>query len=152
MEIGREFKGKVLTELIRLKQDKLSELKSAQRTSLNDIDSTDIDYEDPFESTKEQLVDEIGQTSSSLDFLATEIETLRTIAPDQSVSSVTLGALVDTNAGYFLIGAANESFTLDGKKIRGVSVNSPLYKKMEGLKKKAEFHLNNVEYVIRDIY
>jgi len=152
MEIEREFKRKALAELIRLKQDKLSELKSAQRNSLKDIDNADIDYEDPVESTKEQLVDEIGQTSSSLDFLATEIETLRTIAPDQSVSAVTLGALIHTNAGYFLIGAASESFTLDGNKITGVSLNSPLYKKMEGLKKKAEFHLNNVEYVILDIY
>jgi hypothetical protein len=152
MEMGRELKRKVLTELIRLKQEKLSELKNAQRKSLKDIDSTDIDYEDPVESTKEQLVDEIGQTSSSLDFLAAEIETLKTIAPDQSMTAVTLGALIYTNAGYFLIGAANESFTLDGKKITGVSVNSPLYKKMEGLKKKAAFHLGNVEYVILDIY
>ena len=152
MEIEKELKQKAILELIRLKQDKLAELKNAQRSSLSDIDNGDIDYNDAAESPREQLVDEIGQTSSSLDFLATEIETLKTIVPDQVKTAVDFGALVQTNSGYFLIGAASEPFIVNDKKITGISMSAPIFKKMEGLRKKAEFHLGNVEYIILNIY
>jgi len=152
MKTGKELKQKAIQELIRLKQDKLAALKKAQRNSLSDIDTGDVDYADAAESPREQLIDEIGQTSSSLDFLAAEIETLKTIVPDQVMTTVNFGALVETNSGDFFVGAASEPFIIEGKKVTGISVNAPIFKKMEGLKVKAEFHFGNVEYVILNIY
>jgi hypothetical protein len=152
METEKEFKRRVLSELIRLKQDKLTGLRNAQRGSLADIDNGDIDYSDPAESPREQLIDEIGQTSSSSDFLAAEIETLKGISADEPIGKVGLGALVQTSSDYFFIAAANEPFTVDGKKITGVSVNAPLFTKMKGLSKKASFHVGNAEHVILNIF
>jgi len=152
METGKELKQRAILELIRLKEGKLTALKNAQRNSLSDVDNDDVDYKDTAESPREQLIDEIGQTSSSQDFLASEIETLKTIVLDQEMTVVDFGALVQTNTGYFIIGAASEPFTVDGKKITGISVSAPIFKKMEGLKKGAAFHLANVEYLILNIY
>ncbi len=151
METEKEFKKKVVAEIIRLKQNKLAELRSAQKEQLTDINNDDIDYSDSVESQREQLLAEIGQTSDSVDFLEAEIETLQSLDHALSNNVASLGSLVHTNVGYFLIGAAQETFVLDGKKVTGLSQSTTLFKKMNGLKKKAEFHSGNVEYVILDI-
>ncbi len=146
-----EFKKKVIAEFIRLKEEKLLQLQSAQREQLKDANEDDTETRD-IESTREQILDEIGQQSDSIDALTKELEVLNGIVTSEVHDHIQLGSLVHTNAGYFLIATAQNQFTLDGKKFVGLSTQSPLFKKMEGLKNKAEFHFTTSEYIIQEIF
>lgn len=146
-----DFKKKIVAEFIRLKEIKLADLKNAQRKQLSDATGDDIDFADPVESSRQQMLEEVGQQSDPIDFLAQEIALLKTLRTDQVHTSVTIGSLIHTNVSYFLVGAAQEQFTFEGKKFTGLSSNAPLFKKMEGFKNKAEFHYGNTEYVILEI-
>ncbi len=55
------------------------------------------------------------------------------------------------STGYMLVGSAFTQITFEDGKLIGISPDSPLFQKMEGLGRHAEFHLGNVEYVILDI-
>jgi hypothetical protein len=61
------------------------------------------------------------------------------------------GALIRANIGFILVGVASSSFMFGDQKVVGITTNSPLYKKMEGLKGHTEFHLGDIEYVIFEI-
>lgn len=146
-----EFKKKVIAEFIRAKEAKLNDLKSGQRKQLSDVITEDIDHSDPVESPREQLLDEVGAQSASIDLAVQELAFLKSLHPEEALGTVAPGALLRTNVGYFLVGSAQEPFTWDGKKFIGISTTAPLYKKMEGMKAKAEFHFGNIEYVIEEI-
>jgi hypothetical protein len=64
---------------------------------------------------------------------------------------VAQGALIRANIGFILVGVASSSFMFGDQKVVGITTNSPLYKKMEGLKGHTEFHLGDIEYVIFEI-
>jgi hypothetical protein len=147
-----EFKERVVAEFIRRKESVLTILKKAQLDQLTDAQADDIDYTDLAESPREQLMDEVAQKTVSLEFVAREIELLRSIHTEEVHETVQLGSLLYTNVSCFLIGVAQEQFVFEGKKLMGLSTEAPVYLKMQGFKRKAEFHYGNTEYVILDIF
>jgi hypothetical protein len=50
-----------------------------------------------------------------------------------------------------LVGIASLPFSFEDKKLVGISTESPLFQKMEGLGEHTEFHLGKIEYVIFEI-
>ena len=67
--------------------------------------------------------------------------------------SVEFGSLVKLNTGTLLVATSFQTVELDGEKVTGISTAAPIYEKMQGLKKGAEFHLTGhpQEYIILDI-
>jgi hypothetical protein len=72
---------------------------------------------------------------------------------DSTTAHITVepGALIRTNVGYILVSTALKDIRFKGKKIMGISPDSALFQKMQGLKAHAEFHLGDTEYVIFEI-
>jgi len=146
------YKKRVVDEFIKRKFDEIEKLKAGQHGQLDDANTDDIDSHDLFESTRSQLQDEVSQQSDTIEFLTDELELLKTIHLDELHDHVTFGSLVETFTETFLIGAAQRQFEFEGKKMIGISVDSDLFKKMENMKVKAQFHFGPKTYIIKHIF
>ena len=151
MNTTLDFKKRLIEEFIRKKEAKLDELRNEQRKQLENVNTEDIDNSNVVESPREQMLEEVRQQSDTIDFLSHEIELLKNLDTNQPHATVSLGALVQTNLSTFLIGGAQEQFVFENHNVAGLSANAPVFKKMEGLKAKAEFHYGNKEYVILEV-
>ncbi len=150
-EMTMATKRAIFAQFISRTSAELNALHKAQREQLDSANEEDIDKRDPAESPKEQMMDEIGQQAARLDHLQAELAALQRIDLTRPHDTVSPGALVRTNAGYFLVAAALPQLSFDGWNVTGISTQSPLYQKMQGLGVRAEFHLGNIEYVISQI-
>ena len=146
-----EFKKRVISEFIRKKEAMLKELKEDQQNQYESSQDDDIDFSDRAESPREQIMDEATQKTGAIDFLVKELEVLKSIQKDVVHDVVSLGSLVRSNVSYFLVGVAMDHFDFENKKIMGISMDSPVFMKMQGFKRKGEFHFGSTEYVILDI-
>jgi hypothetical protein len=151
LAIDLELKEQIILELIRLKEEQLSQLKLEQKERLENANMEDIDKADPIESPKQQMMADIELHASRLDQISADIVALLRIDLTTVHSQVSYGSLIRTNRGYILVGIAFTAFFLGDKKIIGISMDSPLFQKMEGLGEHTEFHLGNIEYVIFEI-
>jgi hypothetical protein len=151
LAIDLELKKQIILELIRLKEEQLSQLKLEQKERLENANMEDIDKADPIESPKQQMMADIELHASRLDQISADIVALLRIDLTTVHSQVSYGSLIRTNRGYILVGIAFTAFFLGDKKIIGISMDSPLFQKMEGLGEHTEFHLGNIEYVIFEI-
>jgi hypothetical protein len=149
--IDLDLKKQIILELIRLKGDQLHQLKLEQKERLENANMEDIDKGDPIESPKQQMMADIELHASRLDQISADIVALLRIDLTMVHSQVSYGSLIRTNRGYILVGIAFTDVFFEDKKIIGISTNSPLFQKMEGLKGHTEFHLGNIEYVIFEI-
>src|SRR5258706_860789 len=146
------YKKEVIQEATNRLRQQLGDLQKEQRKTLRDVNSEDIDKGDLAESPKEQMMDEFLEQGLSLEHLHKAIEKLQHMAAlTENPAVVSFGSLVKTNVGDFLIGTPFPEFSWKGNKITGLSLEAPLFKKMEGLKPPAEFHLHDREYIIKDI-
>ena len=148
----KTFKKLVLEAMISRKIKEFEMLKSSQRTKLEAATDEGTGENDLAESPKEQMMQEIDLKSGTLDQLSQEIVRLEAIDPGEDHGTVSLGALVKTDRGHFLIGAAHPTVEIQAEKVTGLSTEAPLYLKMEGLKKGDEFHFGDTNYIIHHIF
>ncbi len=151
LAIDLALKKQIILELIRLKGEQLYQLKLEQKERLENANMEDIDKGDPIESPKQQMMADIELHASRLDQISADMVALLRIDLTMVHSQVSYGSLIRTNRGYILVGIAFTDVFFEDKKIIGISTNSPLFQKMEGLKGHTEFHLGNIEYVIFEI-
>ena len=145
------FRKEVIQAAIDRLRQQANALQQEQKQRLKDVNTEDIDKGDVAESPKEQMMDEFLEQGIPLEHLNKAIEDLQSLGSPEGEHVVSHGALVKTNVGYFLIGTPFPEFSWKGHKITGLSAEAPLFKKMEGLKPKSEFHLHDREYIIQDI-
>ena len=61
------------------------------------------------------------------------------------------GAVVNVNNRYFVIAVPTEVFSIDGIDIIGISVESPLYEAMAGLRAGEPFEFRQKTFVVADV-
>jgi hypothetical protein len=144
-------KKDIVNEFIRFKQEQFQRLMLEQKEKLENANLDDIDKGDPLESPKQQMMAEIELQATRIDGVKADIDTLKRIDLTKAYTQVAHGALIRANIGFILVGVASSSFMFGDQKVLGITTNSPLYKKMEGLKEHTEFHLGDTEYVIFEI-
>ena len=145
-------KKEIVFQAIKHLQRHISSLQTEQKKKLIDVNLEDIDKGDVAESPKEQMMDEFLEQGMSLDHLNQAIEKLHQISSlETELPTASFGSLVKTNLGYFLVGTAFPGFFWKENKIIGLSMEAPLFKKMEGLKSHAKFSFKNIEYIIEEI-
>jgi hypothetical protein len=151
LAIDLDLKKQIIFELIRLKEEQLHQLKLEQKERLENANMEDIDKWDPIESPKQQMMADIELHASRLDQLSADIVALLRIDLTTVHSQVSYGSLIRANRGLILVGIAFTEVFIEDKKIFGISTDSPLFQKMDGLREHTEFHLGNIEYVIFEI-
>jgi len=81
----------------------------------------------------------------------TQKNLLDKINPTLSSSIIMNGSLIRTNKGYFFISIAMRKALIDGMVVYALSPQSPLGKKLMGLKIYNKVIVNNIEYYIESI-
>lgn len=104
------------------------------------------------QSLNEELSGRINQLSEQMRFANDELYVLNQILDTlETQDRVAPGALVETDKRTFLISASIESFDFNGKEYFGLSVHTPIYNLMKGLKKGGSITYNETSYRILDI-
>jgi hypothetical protein len=99
-------------------------------------------------------VTELETLTTQLAFANEELALLETLQRSEHIDreQVAFGAIVITNHYTFFISASLEKFIVDGHVYIGISVQSPIYKTMEGKVKGDTFSFNSIHYNIKDIF
>jgi transcription elongation factor GreA len=138
-------------KLIELQRHAIEELieKIEAAHSMIDIDENDtIDPEDLSHQTESAELKHLFD--QQLIKAEGELESLKRI--DFSKKDIAIpGAVVSTESFHFLLGYAAIPFEFEGKRIVGVSVDSPIYPEIRGKKVGDAFSYSNTSYTIKDI-
>jgi len=106
---------------------------------------------DKHETSRARMQSEQEKLVWQMDELKGQYELLRKMDTDRSVETVSNQNLVYTNSGIFFIVVPIGKIELEEKVIYVISSNSPIGKKMIGLKAGERFEMNGIHYVIERI-
>jgi hypothetical protein len=138
-------------KLIELQKHAIEELREKIEAahSMVDIDESDtIDPEDLSHQTESAELKHLFD--QQMIKAEGELESLKRI--DFSKKDIAIpGAVVSTESFHFLLGYAAIPFEFEGKRIVGVSVDSPIYPEIRGKKVGDTFSYSNTSYTIKDI-
>jgi hypothetical protein len=146
------FKQKIYTACLNILQQKISELtaafNSATEAGNNETKST---AGDKHETARAMMQLEQEKLGKQLKEAQEQKEELEKIQIDQTPINVVRGSLVKTNHGYLFIGPGLGKIKVDGETVIVMSPQSPLGKKMIGLKENDSAEINATTYVIHEI-
>ncbi len=106
---------------------------------------------DKYETALAMLQIEQSNAREQLQVVLTQKNLLDKINPTLSSSIIMNGSLIRTNKGYFFISIAMRKALIDGMVVYALSPQSPLGKKLMGLKIYNKVIVNNIEYYIESI-
>ncbi len=150
-KISVDTKKSIIEELISQKQKQFDEFQAAQDEKLKSSNKQNTENENLVENPREQMMDEIDMRAGTLDQIREELVRLKNIPTTQEQDTVSAGALVKTNHGLIMVAVAHTQRLHDESEVISVSTESPIFMKMEGMEKGAEFELNERKYVIEEI-
>jgi len=81
-----------------------------------------------------QVLGRVEARSSVVEALQRDINILTGLGSIEANDQIQLGDVVETDKGNFFVAVAADEFTVDGKKYRGISTDSPLFKALLGKK------------------
>ncbi|SDM46730.1 hypothetical protein SAMN05421823_11410 [Catalinimonas alkaloidigena] len=145
------LKREIIEAMIQQQEAELTRLHTWQHQQRDAIAGENQDNAQLEESPLEGLLHDVATYTPDLDQRAEDLRALRALHPEHVHEQVRYGSLVRTNYAYFLVAVAVPKRKVAGVRVYGISTGSPLFQKMEGLRKGAEFHLGAVEYVILDL-
>ncbi|QHT67360.1 hypothetical protein GXP67_12305 [Rhodocytophaga rosea] len=112
----------------------------------------DDDFTDHFESTREEVMDEIHLVAPQADAAQAQLQLLERMEAQTLHEQVKNGAVVLTAQQNFFVSTSLPLFEVEGKPYLGVSTDSPIYHAMKDKKKGDSFTLNDVLYHIEDVF
>lgn len=125
-------KVKLQEKIIEIQTLIVSELKEKIDSSLSMIDIDETDTIDPEDlSHQSESLDMKNLFEQKLNKAQIELDTLLHMDFSEKKEAIP-GALVTTENFHFLIGFATIPFEFDGKRIVGVSIDSPIYPEIKG--------------------
>lgn len=139
-------------KLLEIHQTIIGEIKEKIYASNNaiDIDESDtIDPEDLSHQSEESTLKLLYQ--NQLKQAEKDIQSIQKL-DFSAKDNVAPGALVDTDSVCFFIGSPVLPFEFEGKRIVGVSADSPIMSEMNGKRTHESFSYNEKHYTIKAIY
>lgn len=109
--------------------------------------SRDIKKTPKYDSTREEIQEEIYQMQKQLGALNDLQRNMAKVLPN-STERVQLGSLVITNKARFYVSVSLGEFFFEGDRFYAISAESPMAKKMMGMKSSDAFTLNNIHQKI----
>ena len=135
----------VLNEKIASLQQVLNDLKES---GANETKST---AGDKHETALAMLQIEQANTRAQLKEVVDQKNVFERIDPTLSPVGVVMGSLIKTNRGYLFFSIGAGKAVVDENPVIALSPNSPLGKKLMGLKAGDTAEINNVQYIIESI-
>ncbi|WP_292010204.1 hypothetical protein [Chryseobacterium sp.] len=112
--------------------------------------SRDIKKTPKYDSMREEMQEEIYQMQRQLGSLNDLHRNMAKVLP-VSTQNVQLGSLVITNKARFYISVSLGEFFYEGDRFYAISSESPMAKKMMGMKTGDDFTLNNIHQQIVEV-
>ena len=129
------------------------------QTRIREMTATDgnvneEEYDSHTQSQKAETYTEVSLLTEQLQYALHELNELRRLEWDieEDHQIVAFGTVVVTDQGTFFVSSSIEQFTVNGDEIFGLSVLSPLYKRMKGKKVGDSFKLGDKQCVIKEIF
>jgi flagellar biosynthesis component FlhA len=105
-----------------------------------------------FESTREEVMDEISLVTPQADVAQVQLQLLERMEAETLHGQVKSGSVVLTDQQNLFVSTSLPLFEVEGKPYLGVSTDSPIYHAMKDKKKGDSFTLNGVAYHIEDVF
>jgi flagellar biosynthesis component FlhA len=105
-----------------------------------------------FESTREEVMDEISLVTPQADVAQVQLQLLERMEAETLHGQVKSGSVVLTDQQNLFVSTSLPLFEVEGKPYLGVSTDSPIYHAMKDKKKGDSFTLNGVAYHIKDVF
>ena len=147
-----KLKRKIYNHYLAMVQRKVAMLQMV----LNDLkasgaNETKSTAGDKHETALAMLQIEQANTRAQLQEVLNQQAALEKINPDLSADCVLNGSLIKTNRGYLFMSVALGKSVVDGVAVIALSPQSPLGKKLMGLKVGETAEINNTGYLIENI-
>ena len=147
-----KLKQKIYNHYVQLIHDKVAMLQKI----LNDLkesgaNETKSTAGDKHETALAMLQIEQTNTRTQLQEVLNQQAALKKINPDFSADSVLNGSLIKTNRGYLFMSVALGRAVVDDVAVIALSSQSPLGKKLMGLKVGERAEINNTAYLVEGI-
>ena len=113
--------------------------------------SRDIKKTPKYDSMREEMQEEIYQMQKQLGALNDLRRNLLKVLPAATPERIQLGSLVITNKARFYISVSLGEFFFEGDRFYAISPESPMAKKMMGMKSGEEFTLNKIHQKIVEV-
>ncbi|KFE97308.1 hypothetical protein IX39_20100 [Chryseobacterium formosense] len=113
--------------------------------------SRDIKKTPKYDSMREEMQEEIYQMQKQLGALNDLRRNLLKVLPAATPERIQLGSLVITNKARFYISVSLGEFFFEGDRFYAISPESPMAKKMIGMKSGEEFTLNKIHQKIVEV-
>lgn len=136
----------LVNEKVNMLQQVLADLKES---GANETKST---AGDKHETALAMLQIEQANTRKQLQEILAQRTALEKINPTLSASIVVNGSLIKTNKGYLFMSTALGKTVVDDTAVIALSPQSPLGKKLMGLKINEACSMNDIEYKIESIF
>lgn len=151
-KVAMKLKQKIYNHYLQLIHNKVAML---QKT-LNDLkesgaNETKSTAGDKHETALAMLQIEQTNTRTQLQEVLNQQAALKKINPDLSADSVLNGSLIKTNRGYLFMSVALGRAVVDDVAVIALSSQSPLGKKLMGLKVGERAEINNTAYLVEGI-
>ncbi|MDO1450540.1 hypothetical protein Q0590_29965 [Rhodocytophaga aerolata] len=112
----------------------------------------DDDFTDHFESTREEVMEEVNLVAPQADAAQAQLQLLDRMEVEALHEQVKVGSVVLTDQQNFFVSTSLPVFEVEGKQYLGVSTDSPIYHAMKDKKKGDSFTLNDVQYHIKEVF
>ncbi len=149
------LKQQVHDAALKRQQAVIDDLKAAieeRQEAVDNPETDDIDYHNRFESTQDEVHDQINHYADQLNIANSEYDTLDKMKTDRLHHKVTIGAVVETDQENFYVSVGLGEFEVAGKAYYALSPKAPVYEVMEGKKEGDTFSFRNRTYKVRVIF
>jgi len=145
------------TQVIEVINNGLSEKRNRYQGMIDSINEakrneTKSSAGDKFETGRAMMQAEEDKVSGQLAHVQQEIAVMQSLQIENEFVVVKLGALVETNAGRYLVSISYGKVVVDGVKVFSISPNSPVAQSMLGLRVADEYTFNSQSFSILNIH
>ena len=143
------------TELLQLVKtklaDKASNLEKLIRETQESNSETKSSMGDKYETSREMIQQEINNLQRQLNECLEQQNSVTKLTAE-SCTEVKLGAVAETNLGFFYVATSVGVINFGGMRIHTVSTESPIAKAMNGKNKGETFTMNGAWQTLKNIY
>lgn len=146
-------KRAVTKQLLTMKENSYKNMMSMQQADMDEAEDTNESEHNMFEDGKvDQSMNRVEARASVVEALQHDINVLSNIDEIEPTEQIQLGDVVETDRGNFFVGAASDEFEVNGKKYRGISTKSPLFRALLGKQNGDTVEVNDTKFKLISSY
>ena len=146
-------KQAVIAQLLTIKENSYKNMMAMQTADMDEAEQTNEESENFFEDGKvDESINRVEARSSVVEALQHDINMLSNLDQIEPTEEIQLGDIIKTDKGLFIVGAASDEFEVDGRKYRGISLDSPLYLALKGKHNGDSVNVNGNTFTLIESY